>query len=686
MIRIIKVNMTPLNYPITRLATSSLLAIIFSSLPIIAQGNFDGPYIFHEEENLKIQYILDGAPIDTIISKDDATTFDVEGLPVVDLKDLDRTYEYKGSYTGVEKIFALSDIHGQYDLMVDLLRGNNIITDEGHWSFGEGHLVITGDNFDRGDKVMEVLWFFYKLEREAEKAGGKVHVLLGNHESMVLNNDLRYLNRKYLYTSGALRTRYDQLFKPGSVLGDWLTNHNVTTSINGHLFVHGGISTELIEEYPSIDDINKEFVKYLIKREGIPTDEKLQTLVLEKGPIWYRGYFDADVVNDAIITDILSSLDQEIIVVGHTSLDEISTFFDGKVIGIDCSIKLGESAAGLLIDPEGYFSCDQDGDRRRLDVAGQSGTKTLFDHLYDSDDIPTIDITTNVKRLINKSSKEEYEPSVSTITYGENSFQLPTRVRARGNVRKEVCSNPPLKLDFKAGQLDSMGYDKGSDKLKLVIPCDGRSLAQTKLYDEYFLYGLYQIIEPRGIRAKLAKVILRDENEVKKDVVGFLVEDEEQYSIEHDAKVIEKGIITEFAINRECFLKMCFFQYMISNTDWSISSKHNVELVKLPDEKQVIALPYDFDYSGFVGQNYAVPHGSLPIKTVYERHFMAKMISDKEITETAAYFLELEAEFHDYIDAAPFWDDKRKKRHHQHIDGFYKLLKKPKSLKRALKN
>ena len=55
-------------------------------------------------------------------------------------------------------------------------------------------------------------------------------------------------------------------------------------------------------------------------------------------------------------------------------------------------------------------------------------------------------------------------------------------------------------------------------------------------------------------------------------------------------------------MDRELFLKMEFFQYMIANTDWSLSNKHNLELVKVPARDKVIALPYDFDYSGFVGQ------------------------------------------------------------------------------------
>ena len=60
------------------------------------------------------------------------------------------------SYSGDFNIAATSDFHGQYALMKSLLVNNNIIDKQGNWAFGNGHFVITGDIFDRGDKVTEI--------------------------------------------------------------------------------------------------------------------------------------------------------------------------------------------------------------------------------------------------------------------------------------------------------------------------------------------------------------------------------------------------------------------------------------------------------------------------------------------------------------------------------------------------
>ena len=102
----------------------------------------------------------------------------------------------KAIFEGIENIVALSDIHGQYELAVEILKNNQIIDEDLNWNFGTGHLVIVGDIFDRGDYVTEVLWLVYELEKQAKAAGGFVHFLLGNHEYMVMHKDLRYIHKK----------------------------------------------------------------------------------------------------------------------------------------------------------------------------------------------------------------------------------------------------------------------------------------------------------------------------------------------------------------------------------------------------------------------------------------------------------------------------------------------------------
>src|SRR5256885_1640875 len=88
--------------------------------------------------------------------------------------------------TGVERVVAVGDIHGDADQLVAVLRSASLIDDKGAWSGGKAHLVQTGDILDRGPDSRRAMDILMRLEIEATKAGGAVHALIGNHEAMNL--------------------------------------------------------------------------------------------------------------------------------------------------------------------------------------------------------------------------------------------------------------------------------------------------------------------------------------------------------------------------------------------------------------------------------------------------------------------------------------------------------------------
>lgn len=83
------------------------------------------------------------------------------------------------------RIVAVADIHGAYDAFVELLQRVDVIDKDLQWSGGETIFVQTGDFMDRGPGVRPVMDLLIRLQAQAPEAGGKVVVLLGNHE--VLN-------------------------------------------------------------------------------------------------------------------------------------------------------------------------------------------------------------------------------------------------------------------------------------------------------------------------------------------------------------------------------------------------------------------------------------------------------------------------------------------------------------------
>lgn len=235
------------------------------------------------------------------------------------------------NYTSVAKILAIGDIHGQYQRLVDNLKANGVIDDELNWIYGDAHLVFVGDIFDRGDKVTECLWLIQKLESQAVKANGMVHYLLGNHEKMILKNDIRYIAPKYYSLCYNSETEFKDIYDQNTFMGQWLRNKNAIVKIDDILFAHAGLSQTIADSNYSIQEINKYISDILYDRSNLK-QESIDLLMRSEGPIWYRGYF-RDTSLD--VKSILSKYNANYIVVGHTEVDTLNFINNYPVIGIN---------------------------------------------------------------------------------------------------------------------------------------------------------------------------------------------------------------------------------------------------------------------------------------------------------------------------------------------------------------
>ncbi len=197
------------------------------------------------------------------------------------------------SWQTTGRVIAMSDIHGANEEFLELVRGLGLVDAEGKWSGGKDHLVIVGDILDRGAGSRDVLEMVMRLEDEAQQAGGRVHMLLGNHEIMNLIGDLRYVasgefaryaeledgavrnaaleEYKRLRIGGALDEEeleaafskahppgffaHQVLFSSKGKIGQWLLQRPVIIRVNDSVFVHGGLSPAVAGQ--SLQQINE---------------------------------------------------------------------------------------------------------------------------------------------------------------------------------------------------------------------------------------------------------------------------------------------------------------------------------------------------------------------------------------------------------------------------------------------
>ena len=350
-----------------------ILYIIFASF-LLAENITDGPYFKLENDKVILHYILDGK------LKTEKFRFPPSGELNIKIPQLNGEYKiYKeapivpeAEYNGVEKIFSISDIHGQYKRFVEILKNNHVIDNSLNWNFGKGHLVINGDVFDRGEQVTEALWLIKKLHEQAASVGGKVHYILGNHEVAVLKGDDRYVNSKYISSAEIIGVDHKDLYTNETILGRWLRTRNTCIKINDFYFVHGGISPELLEHGITPLECNAIVREIFADSSSKKEYTEIQNFILGSlGPFWYRGYFVDGRNYKQLHKDealaVLEKINAENIIVGHTTQDFINPFFGNKVIPIDSGIKYGDQGEGLLWKNGIFYRALADGYQEKLD-------------------------------------------------------------------------------------------------------------------------------------------------------------------------------------------------------------------------------------------------------------------------------------------------------------------------------
>lgn len=338
----------------------------------------DGPHVFYTKSQVIIKSITSrdttvAVSIDTIAITDKIVfpltcTFSEHPEWNFSTQFRDTLRDEPVEYEPTDSLVAISDIEGNFDAFRRLLTANKVMNNAYQWTFGTGHLVLLGDFFDRGLHVTECLWLIYHLEQEAEKAGGKVHFILGNHDIMNMGNDLRYVRNKYIENAVLLEVHYADLFKADTELGRWLQTKNVAEKIGELLFVHGGFSQEVNDLSLSLRQISD------LCRPHYCTDNKtrretftgpLKTLYSSQtSPFWYRGYVEED-ASEEQIDQTLMMYDATAIVVGHTLVDNVATLYGGRIIAIDTKHADNNSQA-LLYSGNKLYRIDSSGKRREI--------------------------------------------------------------------------------------------------------------------------------------------------------------------------------------------------------------------------------------------------------------------------------------------------------------------------------
>ena len=338
----------------------------------------DGPYVMYADSCVRVITVdAEGTIKDELLSEAPATLAVSDHLGRYPFEVRLRPFARQAWKVEQQpaRVFVMSDPHGRLDCVISLLQGNGVINSDLRWSFGEDHLVVIGDICDRGEDVVQIYWLFYKLQQEAEDAGGRVTMLLGNHEPMQFAGDMRYAEPKYSILARELGMEYRELFGPSSELGRWIASWNVIGQVGRDIYVHAGLGGAFYRWNIPVPEVNERMSKafYLKNKERKAQSDTLNFLFGSQGPIWYRGlvlkFKKFHPIQRDTVDLIRNRLGVDHIIVGHTIFRDVTTFYGGKVIDVNVDNPVNQRlkrGRALLIEGDRYFVVGDQGKKREL--------------------------------------------------------------------------------------------------------------------------------------------------------------------------------------------------------------------------------------------------------------------------------------------------------------------------------
>jgi len=262
-------------------------------------------------------------------------------------------------------------------------------------------------------------------------------------------------------------------------------------------------------------------------------------------------------------------------------------------------------------------------------------------------------------------------------------------IKYRGVIRYEICSFPPIMINFSNPLRDDSLKIK---KIKLVTHCESGSMTDDYIIREYLVYKLFNALTDTCLRTRLLKVNYIDINGKKKTITkyGFFIEPVSMLAKRTNSEIVKSKNLKQQSIIPDVMDRLAIFNYMISNWDWSLPGQHNVEVIKpvaLYAGGLGIAVPYDFDITGVVNAAYASPPPEfIGTENIRVRVFYGLCRTKEVYLEDLKVFSNKKDDIYKVINDCPNLNPRSKKDIANFLDGFFGKLENQKSLDNLVEN
>jgi len=306
--------------------------------------------------------------------------------------------------------------------------------------------------------------------------------------------------------------------------------------------------------------------------------------------------------------------------------------------------------------------------------------------LFQTGEPLVLELRTDLRALFRDRSEKRIEyPGTLRFSGGTDTGSVKVELRTRGIFRLKLCAFPPIRIDIPTRKVEYTSF-AGQDKLKLVTHCRGDRYSERNLLKEYALYRVFNAVTDSSFRVRLAHVTYVDTT--RADTVtryGFFIESDEALAERLGTVVLEVDKVHDATTDPSYMTLVAVFQYLIGNTDWSVWGRHNIAILRdTLGARGMLAVPYDFDFSGAVGAPYAVPAEQLPIKSVRERWYRGFCQPDTLLSNVLARFRAAKDSIYAAVRAVPGLPEGDAKSMLGYFDGFFRDAKEGGTVQRDL--
>jgi len=289
-------------------------------------------------------------------------------------------------------------------------------------------------------------------------------------------------------------------------------------------------------------------------------------------------------------------------------------------------------------------------------------TVAVYEDLFEINAPLNLTLQFNIKEFQKSKRDEKYHKAEMTCHVSET-FEVThdVRVRARGKYRRDNCQMPPFWLNIRYAGIEA---EDMADvvKMKVVTRCNPSVQYESYVLREYLVYKIYQLLSPYSFNTRLVRLQYVDTGRKNKvtENWGFIIEPEDMMAERNNAMAIKSDVLSVRTVNKEIMDHVAYFSYMIGQSDYSVTGRHNLKILTLKEYGPTgfITVPYDFDYTGMVNAHYATPGDGLGITSVRQRYYLGACGSKEVHEQTVAWLASYRDEIKDLVLSFEYLDEK----------------------------